>query len=80
MKIVIFGLGYVGTVSAACLADLGHEVIGTDINPVKMGIINQKKAPLLKRASMNWLKKWYPRAGCMPPTILKMRSPAQKWL
>jgi GDP-mannose 6-dehydrogenase len=47
MKISIFGLGYVGTVSSACLARLGHKVIGVDVNPGKSPLIEKDLPELL---------------------------------
>ncbi|MER2299968.1 MAG: GDP-mannose dehydrogenase, partial [Pseudomonas sp.] len=48
MHISIFGLGYVGAVCAGCLSARGHHVLGVDISPAKIELINQGKSPIVE--------------------------------
>ncbi len=53
MKISIFGLGYVGAVSLACLVRDGHEVIGVDIDPAKLELIKTGKTPVVEEGMVD---------------------------
>lgn len=46
MRIIVWGLGYVGTVVAACLAQSGHDVIGVELSEEKVRTFNQGRSPL----------------------------------
>jgi GDP-mannose 6-dehydrogenase len=48
MRISIFGLGYVGAVSLACLARDGHQVVGVDVDPDKLALLRSGKTPVVE--------------------------------
>src|SRR5687768_14666840 len=46
MRVLVWGLGYVGTVSAACLAEMGHQVVGIEPNLTKVQALNAGNAAI----------------------------------
>ena len=57
MRIAIFGLGYVGSVSAACLSAAGHDIVGVDVEPSKLALIRQGRSPVTEPDLDEWLQK-----------------------
>jgi GDP-mannose 6-dehydrogenase len=56
MKISIFGLGYVGAVSLACLSRDGHDVIGVDIDRSKLDLIMAGKTPVVEEGMVDLME------------------------
>src|SRR4051812_25778820 len=57
MNISIFGLGYVGAVSLACLARDGHSVIGVDVDTAKLDLIRTGKTPVVEEGMVDLMAK-----------------------
>ena len=57
MRISIFGLGYVGAVSLACLARDGHDVVGVDVDPHKLDLIRSGRSPIVEEGIQELMKK-----------------------
>jgi GDP-mannose 6-dehydrogenase len=50
-RVGVYGLGYVGCVSAACLASRGWQVVGVDVNPDKVESVRQGRSPVVEEIS-----------------------------
>ncbi len=48
MNVSVFGLGYVGAVTSACLAELGHKITGVDLHAAKVDAFKSGKSPIIE--------------------------------
>ena len=62
MRISVFGMGYVGCVSAGCLAQLGHNIVAVEPNDTKVRMINEHRSPIIE-AGMDELMADAARSG-----------------
>lgn len=71
MQITIFGLGYVGTTSMACLAELGHVVVGVDVNAEKVALVNEGASPVYEPGVAELISKYRDLGQVRATTDLK---------
>lgn len=76
MNISIFGLGYVGCVGAACLAKLGHKVIGVDVNENKVHLMNAGKPTIIEEGIAELCKEAHDK-GLMSATTIAAEAIAK---
>lgn len=72
MKVTIFGMGYVGCVTAACFSSLGHEVTGVDVDANKVDMINRSQSPIIEPGLAEIIK-----AGVAAGTLRGMTDPKE---
>src|SRR4029077_15900263 len=67
MNVSVFGLGYVGCVTAGCLAARGHHVVGVDVSADKVAMVNGGTSPIVE-AGLGELLTQVVRAGTLSAT------------
>ncbi len=66
-SVSVFGLGYVGSVSAACFASMGHKVIGVDVSRAKVEMMGSGRTPIIEARMSEMVAEAY-RAGLLQAT------------
>ena len=78
MRISVFGCGYLGAVHAACMASLGHEVVGIDVIEEQIAALAAGRAavPRARSATSCSPRRWPPGGWSSPPTPRAPRTPS----
>lgn len=71
-SVSVFGLGYVGSVSAACFASMGHKVIGVDVSRAKAEMMGSGRTPIIE-ARMSEMVAEAHRSGLLQATTSATR-------
>jgi GDP-mannose 6-dehydrogenase len=75
-RISVFGLGYVGVVTAGCLAKDGHRVVGVDINATKVDLLNAGRSPIVEKDTTEIIGEAV-RGGALRATVNAAQAVAQ---
>ena len=65
-KVSVFGLGYVGSVTAACLASQGHSVIGVDLSSSKVEQLQKGRSPIVEPRMADLVAECHAATACEP--------------
>lgn len=57
MRLTVIGTGYVGAVHAACMADIGHQVLGVDIDPARIAALTAGRTPFYEPGLAGMIKR-----------------------
>lgn len=68
MKISVFGIGYVGAVTSACLCESGHQVIAVDKDPVKVQCLEEGQSPIIEKGLPELIEK-HTKKGSLKATL-----------
>jgi len=67
LSISVFGMGYVGSVTAACFAHLGHRIVGVDVSPAKVEMMAGGRSPIIEARMSELVEEGHRTGGSAPP-------------
>ena len=69
----VIGTGYLGSTHAACMAELGHEVIGVDVDPHKIELLSRGETPFFEPGLDGLFGSIFPRGGFISRRRIRTR-------